>query len=154
MVIPWHTAQLHIPWVPTEGHRLVPRCSIWRDAKSSLLCYDKCSDFFCSFYLVPEAKLREKRLTTIHSKQLCAKKNLKKIAEFCLIVGMIHLCIPLPSIITTLGLILKDSQLFCNSLYSHKHRGGTERNQADHQLMIITGTQLLPLEKIQGKKNT
>lgn len=95
-------------WVPTGGyHPLVPTCSIWVSAKVQLLHRYYCDR--CSYCLVLEAKLREKRHLTLHSKQL--DHTFKTICtKLPLIVGMIHLCMLFPNVITILGLISKDSQ--------------------------------------------
>lgn len=139
----------HDLWVPTGGyHPLVPTCSIWVSAKVQLL-HHYYSDR-CSYCLVLEAKLREKRLLSVGSNQL--DHTFKTIcAKLPLIVGLIHLCMLFPNVITILGLISR----FPNcpaAVKSHRCKGETERNQVDHQLGL--GTQLLSLEKIWGKNNT
>lgn len=70
---------------------------------------------------------------TIHSKELSANK---RFAEFCLIVGIIHLCIQLSSIITNLGLILKDFKRFPNCPATLSALTSTEEEQKGIGLII------------------
>lgn len=94
--------------VPTGGyHPLVPTCSIWINAKVQLLHHYSCNRQ--SYCLVLNAKLREKRRMTLHSKQL--DHTFKTIcAKLPWVVRMIHLCTLFPNVTTVLGLIYKDSQ--------------------------------------------
>lgn len=143
-VTPWPMPQLHVPWVPMGSHHLVLRCSIWTDVDYCALINAVISSAAFIWFQSQDWE-RKAKWPYIQNSLLLKRKY--KFAESCLRVGMTHQFWPLWSIITTVGVILKDSQTVLQlCLHSQAQRRNRKKSGWSS---AKTATQLLSLEKIQ-----